>query len=62
MALSTTQRVAALRTLMAEADNEYIAAPLWEFHPLFRLAVLSERRRRHLLNNDPEPIGDNEYT
>ncbi|MGW6920869.1 hypothetical protein ACWGA9_06230 [Streptomyces sp. NPDC054950] len=42
-------------------DNETVARPLWEYPPDARTAVLSERRRRHLLQFDPEPTGDPEY-
>lgn len=53
-----TQTVGVLRT----ASDEYVALPLWEFHPYIRPHVLSERRRRNVLQNDPEPIGDPEYS
>jgi hypothetical protein len=44
------------------ASDEYVARPLWEFHPHVRAHVLSERKRRNLLQYDPEPIGDAEYS
>lgn len=42
--------------------DEALALPLWESRPFYRLAILSERRRRNILQGDPEPIGDPEYT
>lgn len=62
MALSTTQQERVRRAVMAHFSDEDVCAPLWEFDPEDRPLILSERRRRHLLNNDPEPIGDHEYT
>jgi hypothetical protein len=44
------------------ASDEYVTLPLWEFHPSYRPLVLSERRRRRVLQHDPEPIGDPEYS
>jgi hypothetical protein len=44
------------------ASDEYVARPLWEFHPSYRSLVLGERRRRNVLQHDPEPIGDPEYS
>jgi hypothetical protein len=44
------------------ASDEYVALPLWEFPPAYALHVLSERRRRNILQHDPEPIGDPEYS
>ncbi|MGV9659131.1 hypothetical protein ACWDR5_19465 [Streptomyces koyangensis] len=61
MALSTTQRVH-VRAVLASASDGYLRLPLWDFHPSYRPYILSERRRRNLLTNDPEPIGDHEYT
>lgn len=40
----------------------YVARPLWEFMPKHRAAVLSERRRRSILQGDPEPAGDPEFS
>ncbi|WP_037664948.1 hypothetical protein [Streptomyces albidoflavus] len=62
MALSTTQQERMRRAFMARLSDEDVCAPLWEFFPAYRPYILSERRRRNLLNNDPEPIGDHEYT
>jgi hypothetical protein len=39
-----------------------IGRPLWTFPPNHALLVLSERRRRNILQGDPEPIGDPEYS
>jgi hypothetical protein len=41
--------------------DETVGRPLWTFPPHDRLAVLSERAKRHILQIDPEPIGDPEY-
>lgn len=42
--------------------DEEIRRPLWEFPPDAASAVLSERAKRHILQNDPEPTGDSEYS
>lgn len=52
----------ALRRALIEASDELIRSPLWGFPPNYRRGVLSERARRGFLNNDPEPIGDAEYS
>jgi hypothetical protein len=49
---------ASLRT----GSDELLALPLWGFNPADVPTVLSERRRRNILQHDPEPIGDPEYT
>jgi hypothetical protein len=61
MPLNQTQRVHMVAVLASAAD-EYLAQPLWNFHPYYRLAVLSERARRRILQADPEPTGDPEYS
>lgn len=61
MVLSAAQR-GAVTSELARAADEYLALPLWEFHPAYALPVLSERRRRGILQGDPEPTGDTEYT
>lgn len=61
MALSTIQRAVAA-TIHRSAADEWLTQPLWNFHPSYRLLILSERQRRGLLQGDPEPIGDPEYT
>lgn len=61
MPLTESQRVA-VRKILGQAADEYVALPLWEFHPHYRPALLSERRRRNVLQNDPEPSGDPEYS
>jgi len=48
--------------VVSEAADEVVRSPLWLFPPFSRLALLSERRRRNILQHDPEPIGDPEYT
>jgi hypothetical protein len=58
---SALQRAVVGRVLRMASD-EYVARPLWEFHPSYRSLVLSERRRRNVLQHDPEPIGDPEYS
>jgi hypothetical protein len=60
MPLTESQRTQAAGVLCIASD-EYVALPLWEFHPHYVLHVLSERKRRNILQNDPEPIGDPEY-
>lgn len=44
--------------VLTDAD---VAIPLWDWPASWALAVLSERRRRGILQHDPEPIGDAEY-
>jgi hypothetical protein len=48
--------------VLARSSDESLARPLWLFHPYYRPFVLSERARRRVLQNDPEPSGDPEYT
>ncbi|MFE9335295.1 hypothetical protein [Streptomyces sp. NPDC007063] len=43
------------------ATDEHVAQPLWYLPPCARPALLHERRRRGILQGDPEPIGDVEY-
>jgi hypothetical protein len=45
-----------------EWPSEVLSLGLWIFTPDEIPAVLSERRRRNLLQGDPEPIGDPEYS
>ncbi|MDX3551005.1 hypothetical protein PV729_04330 [Streptomyces europaeiscabiei] len=47
--------------LRGSADEE-VSRPLWSFLPEEAPIVLSERRRRNILQGDPEPIGDPEYS
>lgn len=61
MPLTESQRTVAAK-IMGTASDEYLAQPLWEFHPAYRSVVLSARRRRNILQIDPEPIGDSEYS
>lgn len=61
MALSQTQVTQAAAAFRLAAD-ETMRRPLWEFHPYYALMILSERQRRGLLQHDPEPIGDPEYS
>ncbi|MFJ9961096.1 hypothetical protein [Streptomyces avermitilis] len=42
--------------------DEMVAAPLWLYPPHMRQDILSERARRGILQGDPEPIGDPEYS
>jgi hypothetical protein len=58
--LSDTQRVTVAKILGRAAD-EYVVLPLWDFHPYYRPQILAERKRRNLLQHEPEPIGDPEY-
>lgn len=60
MPLSETQRTQTAGVLRMASDS-YVSAPLWEFPPQYRPYVLAERRRRNLLQADPEPTGDPEY-
>jgi hypothetical protein len=48
--------------VLARASGEYLTQPLWHFHPYYRPFVLTERKRRHILQYDPEPTGDSEYS
>lgn len=50
------------RMALRNAVDSEVAAPLWEYPPAARTAVLSERARRGILQLDPEPIGDPEYS
>jgi hypothetical protein len=43
------------------ASDEQVGGPLWRFPPIAIPAVLHERRKRNILQNDPEPSGDHEY-
>ena len=43
-------------------DDQTVSVPLWEYPPEARSAVLSERRRRNILQGDPEPVGDPEFS
>lgn len=61
MPLSDTQRTQT-RGVLRMASDGHVALPLWEFHPHIVPHVLSERRRRNILQHDPEPIGDPEYS
>ena len=44
------------------ASDERLSAPLWDWPPEARPYVLSQRRRRGILQGDPEPSGDPEYS
>jgi hypothetical protein len=59
--LNETQRVNVVAVL-ARASDEYLAQPLWNFHPYYAPFVLSARARRNVLQHDPEPSGDPEYS
>lgn len=61
MPLTKTQRMPSAGALRI-AEDEFVALPLWEFRPHSVPLVLTERRRRNILQHDPEPIGDPEYT
>ncbi|MFJ9318820.1 hypothetical protein [Streptomyces globisporus] len=61
MPLSATQEATAVRTIRGAAD-EYLQQPLWNFHPFYRPLILSERKRRSILQGDPEQTGDPDYT
>jgi hypothetical protein len=61
MPLSEIQRVN-VRKVLANATDVFVSQPLWAFHPFYRPLVLTERARRHLLQNDPEPSGDPEFS
>lgn len=43
-------------------DDETVSLPLWEYPAVAAKLVLSERARRGLLQSDPEPAGDPEYS
>jgi hypothetical protein len=47
---------------LAEATDETVGSGLWNFPPDARPAVLSERRKRNILQGDPEPTGDPEFS
>jgi hypothetical protein len=51
-----------VRKVLANSSDEFVGQPLWAFHPYYRPHVLTERARRHLLQNDPEPSGDPEFS
>lgn len=61
MSLTQTQRTLAPWAL-SHASDEFVRSPLWEFSPHIRSAVLHERRRRNIMQDDPEPIGDPEFS
>jgi hypothetical protein len=61
MPLSEIQRVN-VRKVLANATDVFVSQPLWAFHPFYRPLVLTERARRQLLQNDPEPSGDPEFS
>ncbi|MGX1133208.1 hypothetical protein RKD49_005398 [Streptomyces glaucescens] len=61
MPLNKYQR-ARVATWLRGATDEAVSRPLWDFHPYYRPAVLTERKRRNILQSDPEPIGDPEYS
>jgi hypothetical protein len=61
MPLTNTQRKHAA-AILGRATDGCLRMPLWGFHPYYRPLVLSERRRRNILQGDPEPIGDPEYS
>jgi len=48
--------------LIRTSSDETLARGLWMFLPRDRALVLSERARRGILQGDPEPSGDPEYT
>lgn len=48
--------------IIREASDDVVRQPLWEWPPVARSAVLTERNRRGFNSSDPEPIGDPEYT
>jgi hypothetical protein len=51
-----------VRSPISSLSDETIRRPLWEFTPDERPAVIHERRRRNILQGDPEPSGDSEYS
>jgi hypothetical protein len=51
-----------VRKVLANASDEFVSQPLWAFHPYYRPHVLTERSRRQVLQSDPEPVGDPEYS
>ncbi len=61
MPLNPTQRAITAK-IIGGASDEYLGRPLWDFHPYYRPLILSERKRRNILQHDPEPSGDPEYT
>lgn len=61
MPLTDAQRTVTAK-ILSRASDAYLGRPLWEFHPFYRPLILSERTRRSILQGDPEPIGDPEYT
>jgi hypothetical protein len=44
------------------ASDEQVGGPLWRYPPDAIPAVMHERRKRNILQNDPEPSGDSEYS
>lgn len=61
MALTELQRNTAVRIFQG-APDDYVRAPLWDFHPYYRPLILTERARRGFNHIDPEPTGDPEYS
>jgi hypothetical protein len=55
-------QAANVRKVLASGSDEFVSQPLWAFRPSYRPHVLYERSRRHLLQNDPEPSGDPEFS
>jgi len=47
---------------LRETDDWTLSLPLWGWPPEVRPLVLSERARRGLLQSDPEPTGDPEFS
>lgn len=52
----------AVAELLGAAPDDEIRRPLWTFLPEEVPTVQHERRRRNILQGDPEPIGDPEYS
>ena len=61
MPLTESQRAAVAKYLNG-APDEIVGRPLWELHPYYRPQFLNERRKRNILQIDPEPIGDPEFS
>lgn len=47
---------------LSSTDDVCVSLPLWLYPPEAAKLVLSERARRGLMQNDPEPIGDPEFS
>lgn len=58
----TTHAGEVLAELLRGASDAELSGPLWWWPVADRPAVLSERAKRGILQIDPEPIGDSEYT